>query len=180
MTQILSAVAVSQVERRSVPKVQISWQSRAFFLSYWTEAGLEKESLLQELIAFLIPRKYFVVLDQGWSDWDLEIHHGIWSKAQIKVCTENHGGSKRLLRVRCATRMSQLATIALGGYLLLLTLALILAMPQVVAIAIVLFVVNAAVICYHHFQCGNLLYHVMEIVAQKVELLPVDRFRERS
>ena len=75
--------------------------------SYWNEEGQEKESLLHSVMEFLLPRKYLIAMDQGWSDWDLEICQGPWAKAQIKTATENHGGSKRVLRVRCALRMSQ-------------------------------------------------------------------------
>ena len=53
---------------------------------------------------FLLPQKYFVVADTGWSKWDLKIARGLWSRALVPSCAENHGGTKRLLRVRCAMR----------------------------------------------------------------------------
>jgi GT2 family glycosyltransferase len=148
----------------------ITWRDRAFFLSYWTEVGLEKESLLQEVMAFLVPRKYFIVLDQGWSDWDLEIYRGIWSRAQVKMCTENHGSGKRLLRVWCAARMSRLATTALGGYSLLTVAAIVLGMPQMAIATVVVGVTNAAVIMYQNFRLGRVLYHVLEVVSGKLHL----------
>lgn len=178
MTQTLSEV--EQIKDRSVHKPLISWRERAFFLSYWTEAGLEKESLLQGLIAFLLPRKYFIVLDQGWSDWDLEIYRGIWSRVQVKMCTENHGGGKRLLRVRCALRMSQLATMALVGYSLVAVVAMVLGIPEVATATVVVGTLNAAVILYQNFRLGRILYHVLEIVAKKVHLLPTNPASTRS
>jgi GT2 family glycosyltransferase len=153
---------------------RISWRERAFSLSYWTEAGLEKESLLQEVINFLLPRKYFIALDQGWSGWDLQIYRGVWSKVQIKVCNENHGGAKRLLRVWCALRMSRVATIALCGYLLLAALGLALGMTEAAVATMVVGGVNALAIFYQNFRLGRILYHVLEIVAKKVGLLPVE------
>src|SRR5207237_68829 len=82
--------------------------ARTFTLSYWNEFGGDKEALLAGLMDFLLPQKYFVVPDTGWSKWDLKISRGLWSRAFVTVCTENHGGPKRLLRVRCAMRMSSL------------------------------------------------------------------------
>ena len=70
-----------------------------------TRAAAEKEVLLGGLMDFLLPQKYFVVADTGWSKWDLKIARGLWSRALVTVVAENHGGAKRLLRVRCAMRM---------------------------------------------------------------------------
>ena len=90
-------------------KARLDWRERAFYLSYWSERGDEKELLLGGLLRFLTPQKYFIVTDQGWNDWDLKIARGLWSRAFVLVCTENHGGMKRLLRVRCAMRLSRLS-----------------------------------------------------------------------
>ena len=96
---------------------RILWHERAFYLSYWNEKGQEKESLLHSVMDFLLPRKYLIAMDQGWSHWDLEICQGPWAKAQLKTATENHGGSKRVLRVRCALRMSRISVACLCTYL---------------------------------------------------------------
>lgn len=178
MTQTLTEV--EQIFDRPAPKPLISWRERAFFLSYWTEAGLEKESLLQALMAFLVPHKYFIVLDQGWSDWDLEIYRGLWSRVQVKMCTENHGGSKRLLRVRCALRMSQLATMALVGYSLVAVVAMVLGMPEVATATVVVGTLNAAVVLYHNFRLGRIVYQVLEIVAKRVYLVPTQAASTKS
>ena len=179
MTQTLTEVEQIKFER-AVNKPQISWSERAFFLYYWTEAGLEKESLLGGVMAFLLPRKYFIVLDQGWSDWDFEIYRGIWSRAQVKVCTENHGGGKRLLRVKCALRMSQLATMALIGYSLLAVVAMVLGMPKVATATVVVYAINVAVILYQNFRLGRILDQVLEIVAKKLYLVPTHAVGTKS
>lgn len=158
---------------RSAQRVNICWGDRAYELSYWTETGLEKENLLQEVIDFLLPYKYFITVDDGWSDWDLEIHQGIWSKIQVKVCSENHGGNKRLLRLRCALRMSQFATMAMVAYFLYTVVAILLGMPEVALVTSVVGVLNAVVIFYQNFGLGRILYHVLEMVAKKLHLLSV-------
>lgn len=151
----------------------ISWRDRAFFLSYWTEAGVEKESVLQAVMDFFLLHKYFISVDQGWSNWDLEIYRGIWSRAEVKVCTENHGGSKRLLRVRCALRVSQFATMTMVGYSLLIVMGIILGMPEMAVATVVVGALNAVVILYQNFRLGRILYQVLETVSKKMYLLPI-------
>lgn len=172
MTQTLTT-KVEPIKPVPADKPHISWRDRAFFLSYWTEAGVEKESLLQAVIDFFLLYKYFISIDRGWSNWDLEIYRGIWSRVEIKVCTENHGGSKRLLRVRCALRISQFATMTMIGYSLLIVMGIILGMPEVAAVTAVVAALNAVVILYQNFRLGRILYHVLETVAKKMYLLPI-------
>ncbi len=177
-------VSVKQVNQKSTTKVEpaklapackphIYWRDRAFVVSYWTETGLEKESLLQAVMDFLLIHKYFISVDQGWSDWDLEIYRGMWSKAQVKVCTENHGGNKRLLRVRCRLRVSQFAAIATIGYLFLIVVQAILGIPELAAATVVVGAFNAVVVLYQNFRLGRTVYQVLEAVAKKKSLLPV-------
>lgn len=173
MTQTLTTTIEPIKFNLPANELHIAWRDRAFCLSYWTEAGLEKESLIQEVMDFLLLYKYFINVDQGWSDWDLEIYRGLWSRAEVKVCSENHGGSKRLLRVRCALRMSQFATMAVVGYSLLTVVAIILEMPKLATIAVVVWALNAAAILYHNFRLGWVLYHVLKIVAKKLHMLPI-------
>jgi O-antigen biosynthesis protein len=153
-----------------VPRMR--WRRLAFQLSYWTEEAKEKESLLQGLIDFFLPRKYFIAFDQGWSNWDLQVYRGIWSKAQVKVATENHGGGKRLHRARCALRMTRPAMIALATYPVLAVVALMLDAPEAATAAMLLGAVNAAAILYQGVRLGRTLYHALEIVARQLRFVP--------
>jgi GT2 family glycosyltransferase len=159
----------------STQKPRISWHQRAYFLSYWTEAGLEKERLLYGVVDFLLPRKYLVALDQGWNEWDLEICQGIWSRAQIKVGTENHGGLKRLLRVQCALRMSRFSLGTLCGYLVLAALVMVLGLPKAAAALGIAGGFHAVGILYQKIRLGQILYSALEIVAKRLQLLPVEK-----
>ena len=103
--------------------------SAPFISPTGTKDGQEKESLLYPVMDFLLPRKYLIAMDQGWSHWDLEICQGPWAKAQIRAATENHGSAKRLLRVRCALRMSRISLTCLCLYLVLMECAAFLSMP---------------------------------------------------
>ncbi len=154
---------------------ELFWQERSLRLSYWSEQGLEKENLLYGLMEFLLPRKYLVALDQGWSNWDLEVSRGIWSKAHVKFGTENHSGLKRLLRVHCALRMSQLARLILWGYVVLGGIGVVLGIKGLVIAVVLAGLITLVTILYQNFRLGRVLYHALEIVAQRIGLSPVYR-----
>ncbi|MGB7948958.1 MAG: glycosyltransferase, partial [Candidatus Binatia bacterium] len=156
---------------RQTPR--ILWRERAFYLSYWNEKGQEKESLLHPVMDFLLPRKYLIAMDQGWSQWDLEICQGPWAKAQIRAATENHGGTKRLLRVRCALRMSRISLACLCLYVVLLSAAGVFSLPHLAVAALVTGLVHGGAILYQKFRLGRVLYHVLESLAHKLEFVPV-------
>ncbi len=126
------------------------------------------------LIDFLLPRKYFITIDQGWNDWDLKISRGIWSRAHVRVCSENHGGYKRCLRARCSLRLSRPAVLALWSYLSLAVAGMAFDIPELVAAGATAGIVNAAIIVYQNMRLGRTLYHTFEIVAKKVGLVPIN------
>ena len=154
---------------------QIRWSEGAFYLSYWNEKGQEKESLLHSIMEFLLPRKYLIAMDQGWSQWDLENCQGPWARAQIKTATENHGGSKRVMRVRCALRMSRISITFLCLYLVVSGVAVGLAMPKLAAATAFIGWAHASAIIYQKFRLGHLLYHVIESLAHKLDFVPVEK-----
>jgi hypothetical protein len=127
---------------------------------------------------FLLPRKYLIAMDQGWSQWDLEICHGPWAKAQIKTATENHGGNKRVLRVRCALRMSRISVAFVCSYFVAIAIAAALAMPEIAAATAFIAWVHASAIIYQKFRLGHVLYHVLESLAHKLEFVPVQKSPE--
>lgn len=157
---------------RLTQKPEVVWHKSAFYLSYWTEAGMEKESLLLGAMELLGSRKYFIIPDRGWSSWDLEVYRGIWSKAQIKVCTENHGSGKRLLRVRCGLKLTQLAKMTAIACISLAVAAIALGRTELGAIATIASTITATTILYQYIRLGRILYYVMESVAQRLYLLP--------
>jgi GT2 family glycosyltransferase len=154
---------------------RIRWFERAFYLSYWNEQGREKESLLHGMMDFLLPRKYLIAMDQGWSQWDLEICQGPWAKAQVKTAVENHGGAKRLLRVRCALRMSRISAGCLIVYATVISTAAFFGMSHLAVAIGLVGLVHGCAILYQKFRLGRVLYHVMESLAHKLEFVPVQK-----
>jgi hypothetical protein len=154
---------------------EINWRERAFRLAYWSEQGIEKETVLYGMVEFLLPRKYLLALDQGWSGWDLEVSRGIWSKAQLKFASENHGGPKRLLRAHCAVRMSHPARLALLGCGSLGGIGVGLGNGEFAIVGALAGVLVLGTVLYQNFRLGRVLYHALEITAKRIGLSPVYR-----
>ena len=168
--------ALAETEQRARP----SWRERAFQLAYWSEAGTEKEALIHGLMNFLVRQKYFVVPDTGWSDWDLKIARGLCSRALVTVCVENHGGAKRLLRVRCAMRLSRFALFLLRSYAVLTAFALILGWPLAAAAAAAVGLVNFTVMGCKLAGFARLMHRIVEAVAKPIGLVPVEPVERRQ
>ena len=155
-------------------RARIDWRARALHLAYWSDAGVEKEALIGGLMNFLVPQKYFVVPDTGWSNWDLKIARGLCSRALVLVCAENHGGSKRLLRVRCAMRFSRIALFLLRSCAALTAVALILGWPSTAAVIGAVGVLNLGVTGCQLVSFGRLMHRIVEAVAKQGRLIPVE------
>ena len=163
------------VEPTQQPRIR--WLAREFLLSYWSERGQEKEELLEGVMRFLLPRKYLIAHDHGWSGWDLEIHRGLWSKTKVRVAVENHGGAKRLFNVRVAVKTSRASKLVLGGWAALIAIGAYLRVPGLVGVAGGLGVLAAITVAYQNFRLGRVLYHVLEIVAQQIGVVTVESRR---
>ncbi len=156
-------------------EARIDWRDRTFYLSYWGEHSEEKETLLGGLMEFLIPRKYFLMTDEGWSGWDLKIARGLWSRAYVLVCTENHGGEKRVQRVRCSMRLSRLSSFVLRCYAVVVAVALVAGAPVVAALAAVAGLAHFGFIATETLRFGRIMHRVIETVANGAGLLPMTR-----
>jgi GT2 family glycosyltransferase len=73
---------------------------------YWTEEGYERTELLGLVIAYLNEHGWGKTIDSGWEDWDVEIYCHPWTVVQVCTAQEDHGGAKRLIRVRYRLRLS--------------------------------------------------------------------------
>jgi hypothetical protein len=148
----------------------IAWRSLGFTLSYWSERGHEKEALLDALMAFLVPRKYLIAIDPGWNRWDIEIYRGVWSKARVAVAAENHGGPKRLLRVRTDIRITRVAQLAVGAFAATTALGLLFRVPEITSVGLALGLVNLGVIVTENLRLARIVADTFEIVAATVGL----------
>jgi hypothetical protein len=101
---------------RSVPVPEDSAAARLPFsgnraLEYWSEQGHERTELLGLLLAHLLEYRWGTAIDSGWSEWDVEVHYHPWTLLQICTAQEEHGGNKRLIRVRYRMRPTEFGRI---------------------------------------------------------------------
>src|SRR3989449_6225707 len=155
------------------PPARAHWLARAFTLGYWSEQGHEKEALLAGVMEFLTPRKHLIDVDPGWNRWDLEIYRGIWSKLRLTVAAENHGGSKRLLNVRCEVPLTRVSELALAGYLVAVVCGLVFYLPEITGVGAALGIVNLGVIVTENLRLGRTLNDTLDIVAGRIALRPL-------
>jgi hypothetical protein len=90
---------------------------RRWVLTCWNETALEKDAVLSALLDFFQPRKYPLVLDDGWQPWDVAIHSGPWVRGEIKILVENHGAEKRQINVGLllhTTGLARVVTLGIG------------------------------------------------------------------
>jgi GT2 family glycosyltransferase len=73
-------------------------------VNYWTEQGHERTELLALVIAYLNEYRWQKVIDAGWTDWDLQVYNDRWTLVEVCTTQQNHGGNKRLIRVRYRLR----------------------------------------------------------------------------
>jgi len=155
---------------RPARALPLSWRKRSLAISFWTEHGLEKEVILHGLREALAARNYFVRVDQGWSDWDLEVHGGVWSRGWIKVATEHHGGARRVLRVKCTLRVSLLARLGAAGALATALLGIKLGLLPLVIAGAGVAAVGGVVLLRESLSLGSMLYQTLHTVARRARL----------
>ena len=165
---------LSEVERIEIPATAplhgLDWLRWQFEVAFWSDHGLEKESVIHAVLGFLIPRRYLTTIDQGWSDWDFAVTRGAFGRATLQVAAENHGGAKRLLRVRCrlrSTRLSRVAMIALVGVAGGAALA---GVPEVGVSAGAIAAITAVMVAYQNLRLARVLRHVLEASARGLGL----------
>jgi GT2 family glycosyltransferase len=74
--------------------------------AYWSEGGCDRMQLLGSVLLHLNEHRWGKAVDSGWSDWDLEVYCHPWTVVQLCTAEEDHGGGKRLVRVRFRMRPS--------------------------------------------------------------------------
>jgi GT2 family glycosyltransferase len=108
--------------------LRLAWQRRAGTLlarrrlELWSEDGVGRETLLEALLKLTAENGWFVRVDPGWARHDVRFYGDRWHKTDLATVTENHGGRRRLTRLRLATgpTLFQKALWLALGYLWLL------------------------------------------------------------
>ncbi|MFO0810208.1 MAG: glycosyltransferase [Gemmataceae bacterium] len=75
-------------------------------VTYWSEHGLDRLQLIGCAIQDFTENRWGRTIDSGWADWDVEVYCHLWTVVQIATAEEEHGGGKKLVRVRYRLRPS--------------------------------------------------------------------------
>jgi GT2 family glycosyltransferase len=93
--------------------------------NYWTEEGRGRTDLLNAAIGYLDDHRWGKTIDSGWKEWDLEIHCDSWTVLHVCTVQEDHGGNRRMIRVRCRLRTSGYTKLLASGAAVAAPLAVI-------------------------------------------------------
>lgn len=127
-----------------------AWKKRAGHLlghpqlDLWSEERVSRDKLLESLLRLTAQRRWFVHVDPGWESHDVRFYGDRWCQTDLVSVTEDHGGGRRLTRVRLLTRATffqKVLWLALG-YILVLSWGL--AGPVALAVVPVLLFLLAA------------------------------------
>jgi glycosyltransferase involved in cell wall biosynthesis len=151
----------------------LDWRRRGFALAYWNEFGFDKAPLLGGLIDYVRQHRYPLALEPGWDFWDLEVGGDWLSRARLLVCTENHGGDKRLIRVRATMLPSGPAKALVAGLGLAAAAAFAAGLPQAAALLAVAALAGAAATAWRAARFARLIQRIIETVAGRAGLSPV-------
>jgi len=77
--------------------------------------------------------------------------------------------------VRCRQRLSGVAILTLGACALLVIAGAVFSVREMILFAIVLGLINVGLLFYKNYRLGQILHHVLEIVAQTMSLAPAGK-----
>jgi hypothetical protein len=84
--------------------------SGGLHIAYWNDTGRDRTALLERIIGHLKAHRCGMAVDQGWSQWDLEIYCHRWTAVQVRTAQERESADKVLIRARFGLRWSGTAT----------------------------------------------------------------------
>jgi O-antigen biosynthesis protein len=142
-------------------------------LSYWNVTGIEKEVCVYALVDFLRPRKYPVILDDGWQSWDLSVHRGLWTRALIRVLVQNHGGVRRQVNVGVALRPTTAARVGLCLVAGTAVLAASSGASSLFAMLTLATLGAATLLASQALRLGRTLHHAIESAYRDLPLSPM-------
>jgi GT2 family glycosyltransferase len=83
-------------------------------VAYWSENGIDRTELVGLVIAYLNENRWGRAIDSGWSRWDVDVYCRPWTIVRVRTGQEEHGGTRRLLRVSFQLRPAAYS-VALGA-----------------------------------------------------------------
>jgi GT2 family glycosyltransferase len=150
----------------------LPWSGR-WAVGYWSEQWRDRTELLARVMGYLTEHRWGRAIDSGWSDWDLELSGDRWTSVRVCTAQEEHGGGRRLIRVRFQLRPRGIFLLLAGAGLGVTAFAA----TAHLALAAVPVVVTGAFLAFA-WQRGRHLAgratRVFDVVAERLGLLRCD------
>jgi hypothetical protein len=109
---------------------------RAGHLTFWSEAGKERNELLREIEVLLDGEGWNYTLDTGWTDWDVHIFASRWWSVRLRTMTEIYPQGRRLTRAGNFLVASTFSNV-LGVWAIFLAVAVVIGVPKSLAAPVV-------------------------------------------
>jgi O-antigen biosynthesis protein len=152
----------------------IHFGRRLLKLSYWSEAGVNRDALLDRLVRLFTRAAMPVRVDSGWNDYDLEIQPDAWTRVRIKTADEEHEGGKYKTVIQAQVGFSLLSKIAFAvGLFGAGAAALTLGTPSIDLTLGGLLLVIAALATSEAIDSGRTAYWAIEQCAAELGLIPL-------
>lgn len=71
---------------------------------FWSQEDRDRHHLLGAIFQLLEEEGWRYSIDTGWKEWDIQIYGNFWWSTVLQTVTEDHGGGKKLTRVRLRSR----------------------------------------------------------------------------
>jgi hypothetical protein len=107
-------------------------------VAYWSPSGMGRTTLLERLITALDEHHWGKIIDEGWSEWDVEVYCHPWTALRVCTAQEEYGGGRRLIRIRYHIRPNGSARVLKAAALIGLSAAAFLQAWPAVAGGVVL------------------------------------------
>lgn len=102
----------ARVPRSCRTRWLVPWS--ACLAEYWSEKGCERTDLLRQSIAGLAEQRWGKAVDSPFTASDVEICAHAWTLLHVCTVQEEHGGGKRLIRIRYRLRPTRFAWLMAG------------------------------------------------------------------
>jgi len=86
-------------------------------LAFWSEAGLERNHLLEQLTRIVEEQEWVYTLDTGWNDWDLMVFANRFWHVKIKTLTEIYPHGRRMTRAETKLQADKFSLLVLFAVL---------------------------------------------------------------
>ncbi|MGH7863938.1 MAG: glycosyltransferase, partial [Candidatus Binataceae bacterium] len=148
---------------------------RALHLAYWNQTGVTRERLLGRVIQFAARAGYAALIDQGWHDYDVEIHPNPWVKLQVKTADEEHEGARLKTHVVARVRLTMLSKLGLLSGTMAIVGCAAMRLPLPAAATTAATVVGAAYVLMKTMAAARWAYRAVEQGGGELELVPLGK-----